>query len=89
MYAFAMVAGIFGLLLLGAGLKPHRPAMVTAGGLWLVYAVYETFVANGTLCDAKCNIRVDLVFLIPLLLAVTGYAGWANRRAPRAGPDAP
>lgn len=87
MNALAIVAGIIGAFLLAAGWKPHRPAMITAGGLWLVYAVYEALVANGILCDANCNIRVDLVLLIPILLVVTAYAGWVNRRSLRQPSD--
>ena len=37
------------------------------GILWLLYAFYEHQVATGVLCDADCNIRVDLVFFFPIL----------------------
>lgn len=37
----------------------------------MAYAVFEYYVANGTLCDEKCNIRVDLLVIIPLLAVAT------------------
>jgi hypothetical protein len=33
----------------------------------MAYAVYEYYVANGTLCDSNCNIRVDLLLFFPVL----------------------
>ena len=50
-------------------------AVIVSGILWLLYAVYERLVATGVLCDANCNIRVDLVFFIPILGLVT-YRAW-------------
>ena len=44
-----------------------RLAVIVSGILWLLYAVYERLVATGVLCDADCNIRVDLVFFFPIL----------------------
>lgn len=38
--------------------------------------------ANGTLCDANCNIRVDLVLFLPLLGSATYLA---LRKEPRTG----
>jgi hypothetical protein len=45
-----------------AGWQRPRLAVIVSGILWLLYAVYERLVATGVLCDADCNIRVDLVF---------------------------
>jgi hypothetical protein len=50
-----------------AGWQRPRPAVFVAALLWLLYAVYERLVATGVLCDADCNIRVDLVFFFPIL----------------------
>jgi hypothetical protein len=50
-----------------AGWQRPRLAVIVSGILWLLYAVYERLVATGVLCDADCNIRVDLVFFIPIL----------------------
>ena len=71
MYPFVFAAGRDGLLLRGGGSQRPRPAEFLAVVLWAAYAVYEYYVANGTLCDANCNIRVDLVLFFPLL-------GWAR-----------
>jgi hypothetical protein len=50
-----------------AGWQRPSPAVFVAALLWLIYAVYERLVATGVLCDADCNIRVDLVFFFPIL----------------------
>ena len=82
MYPFVVAAGAIALYFTVAALQRPRPAKILAGGLWTIYAVYEYYVANGTLCDANCNIRVDLVFLFPVL----GYAAYlALQKEPRTG----
>ena len=56
-------------------------AATASGILWLLYAVYERLVATGVLCDADCNIRVDLVFFIPILSTATfcAYQSYIGR----------
>ena len=68
MNVFAIAAGMMAVILLVAGWQRPRLAVIVAAILWLLYAVYERLVATGVLCDANCNIRVDLVFFIPILL---------------------
>ena len=46
----------------------------------LAYAVYEYYVANGTLCDANCNIRVDLLLFWPVLGIATYFAASATNQ---------
>lgn len=70
MYAFMLAAGVVAIYFLGATVMRPRPAEILALVLWSAYAVYEYYVANGTLCSENCNIRVDLVLFFPLL-------GWA------------
>lgn len=83
MYAFVFAAGAFALLFMGLALRgAPRAAKLLAAVLWGAYAVYEYYVANGTLCDANCNIRVDLLLFLPLL-GVATYLGL--QKAPRAG----
>ena len=55
--------------------------MIVSGILWLLYAVYERLVATGVLCDADCNIRVDLVFFFPILGLATfcAYQSYMGR----------
>ena len=49
-----------------AAVQRPRPAKILAAVLWMAYAVYEYYVANGTLCDLNCNIRVDLLLFMPV-----------------------
>ena len=82
MYPFVIAAALITLYFVGAALQRPRPAEILAIILWAAYAVYEYYVANGTLCDPYCNIRVDLVLFFPLL----GYATYlALRKAPSTG----
>ena len=77
MHIFVLVAGVMGVALFVAGLRRPRVAVFVAAILWLLYAYYETLIVNGTLCDANCNIRVDLVFFFPIL----GLATFCAHRA--------
>jgi peptidoglycan/LPS O-acetylase OafA/YrhL len=74
MNAFAVAAGMMAVIHLVAGAQRPRLAVFIAAILWLLYAVYEYLVATGVLCDANCNIRVDLVFFIPILGLATFWA---------------
>jgi lysylphosphatidylglycerol synthetase-like protein (DUF2156 family) len=67
MYPFVLVAAGLALTFLIVTTQRPRPAPLLALILWSAYAVYEYYVANGTLCDRDCNIRVDLVLFLPLL----------------------
>jgi hypothetical protein len=71
MNVFAIAAGMMAVILLVAGWQRPRLAVFVAAILWLLYAVYERLVATGVLCDADCNIRVDLVLFFPILLIAT------------------
>jgi hypothetical protein len=82
MYPFVLAAGAMAGYFVVAALRRPHAAVILAAFLWLIYAVYEYYVANGTLCDANCNIRVDLVFFFPLLLAATIIA---LQKEPRTG----
>ena len=67
MYLFAIAAGMMVVVHLVAAWERPRAAVIVSGILWLLYTVYEHQVATGVLCDADCNIRVDLVFFWPIL----------------------
>jgi uncharacterized membrane protein len=82
MSLFALAAGVVAVILLAAGSQRPRPAVIVAAILWLLYAVYEYHVATGALCDADCNIRVDLVLLFPILAIATVYAYRAYQGLP-------
>ena len=81
MILFAIAAGILAVIHLVAGWQRPRLAVIVSGILWLLYAVYEYLVATGVLCDASCNIRVDLVFFIPILGLATfcAYQSYMGR----------
>ena len=68
-----------------AGWQRPRLAVIVSGILWLLYAVYERLVATGVLCDANCNIRVDLVFFFPILGLATfcAYQSYMGRPIPQ------
>ena len=84
MNVFAIAAGMMAvihLVALMAGWQRPRLAVIVSGILWLLYAVYERLVATGVLCDSDCNIRVDLVFFIPILGLATycAYQSYMGR----------
>ncbi len=67
MYFFVFVAAAAALYFAIAAWQQPRAGVIVAAIAWLLYAVYEYFIANGTLCDANCNIRVDLILAWPLV----------------------
>jgi hypothetical protein len=81
MYLFAIVAGMVAVFHLLTAWERPRAAVIVSGILWLLYAVYEHQVAAGVLCDADCNIRVDLVFFWPILglAAFCAYQSYQGR----------
>jgi len=82
MNLFVIVAGIMTMILLVVGWDRPRLAVIVAAILWLLYAVYERLVATGVLCDANCNIRVDLVLFFPILWIATFFAYRSYMRPP-------
>src|SRR5215218_1986606 len=81
MNEFAIAAGMMTVIHLVAGWQRPRLAVIVSGILWLLYAVYEYLVTTGVLCDANCNIRVDLVFFFPILGLATYRAYQSYNRA--------
>jgi hypothetical protein len=80
MNIFAIVAAIMTVIHVVAGVQRPRLAVIVSGILWLLYTVYEHLVATGVLCDANCNIRVDLLFFFPILGVATYRAYQAYNR---------
>lgn len=68
MIAYPWLAALIGAALVGLGVWRRRHTAVLVGGLWFVYAGYETGMKLRWLCSGECNIRVDLLLLYPLLL---------------------
>jgi hypothetical protein len=81
MYLFVIAAGMMVVVHLVAAWERPRAAVIVSGILWLLYTVYEHQVATGVLCDADCNIRVDLVFFYPILGLATlcAYRSYEGR----------
>jgi hypothetical protein len=71
MYFYVFVAAAVALYFAVTASQKPRPGVIVAAIVWLIYSVYEYFVANGTLCDANCNIRVDLILVWPLVWIAT------------------
>jgi hypothetical protein len=77
MKGFALIAALIAFTFLVKASRQPRVAVFVAVLVWLAYAVYEWQVATGVLCDANCNIRVDLLLFWPILLMVTLFASYA------------
>jgi CDP-diglyceride synthetase len=69
-----ILAGLATLYFLFVSIQRPHPATILAVALWAAYAVWEYFIANGTLCGVNCNIRVDLILFFPLLAAASYLA---------------
>ncbi|MGH7702860.1 MAG: hypothetical protein ACREMO_07175 [Gemmatimonadales bacterium] len=65
------LAMVIGGVLLGLGRWRARRIAIVAGGLWVLYGLYETGMRLRWLCSGECNIRVDLLMLDPLLALAT------------------
>lgn len=85
MNGFSIAAGMMAVIHLVAGWQRPGLAVIVSGILWLLYAVYEHLVATGVLCDANCNIRVDLLFFFPILGLATyrAYQAYMGRPSPQ------
>lgn len=85
MNLFVIAAGLMVAAHVVAALQRPRPAVIVSGILWALYAYYEYLIATGVLCDANCNIRVDLVLFLPVLGLATFWACQAYMGRP--GPQ--
>ena len=72
---YPWLAALLGAVVVGLGVWRRRRIAVLMGGVWLVYAVYETGMKLRWLCSGECNIRIDLLVLYPLLLIALVVAG--------------
>lgn len=77
MYVFVLVAAAAALYFAYAATQRPRLGVIVAAAVWLLYAVYEYFVASGVLCDANCNIRVDVILIWPLVWIATLFGIYA------------
>jgi hypothetical protein len=70
------VAGALFILWLWRQLR----SVAIAGMLWLGYGGYEYLMQTRVICSGGCDIRVDLLFLYPILFAALVAALWAAIR---------
>ena len=82
------LALVIGTILVGLGRWRRRRTAMAAGGLWLLYGLYETGIRVRWLCSGECNIRVDLLLLYPFLLVAT-IAGAVSLLRRRKAPGSP
>jgi hypothetical protein len=71
MNAFSLIALAAAIYFAKKVTKQPRLGVILATIAWSSYTVYEFLIAAELLCDAKCNIRVDLLLIWPFLLIVT------------------
>lgn len=67
MYLFALIALGAAWYYAAAAWRKPRPVAIIAAILWLLYFGFEVLVAQAVICDEKCNIRVDLLLIWPIL----------------------
>ena len=77
MNVFVLIAVAMAVTHLVAAFKRPRPGVIASGILWCAYLTYEYLIATEVLCDKNCNIRVDLLFFIPILALVT-FCAWRS-----------
>ena len=63
-----LLAAVIGLLLVALGRSVHRGLAMTVGVMWLMYSLWEFAIKQRWLCRGDCDIRVDLIFIYPVLL---------------------
>jgi len=63
-----LLAAVIGLLLVALGRSVHRGLALTVGVMWLMYSLWEFAIKQRWLCRGDCDIRVDLIFIYPVLL---------------------
>lgn len=76
---FVLIAVVMAVVHIVAAFQRPRPGVIVSGVLWCGYLYYEYLIAAGVLCDKDCNIRVDLLFFIPILALVT-FCAWRSYR---------
>lgn len=74
---FVLIAVAMAVIHIVATVSRPLPGVIVSGLLWCAYLVYEYLIATEVLCDKNCNIRVDLLFFMPILALVT-YCAWRS-----------
>jgi hypothetical protein len=85
MYFFVFIAAAVALYFAVAASRQPRPGLIVAAIVWLLYAIYEYLIGSGVLCDANCNIRVDLILIWPIVWIATLFGIYSPGQWTRAG----
>ncbi len=78
-----LLALVPALVFLALHRMSRRRWVFYAAVIWLVYLPYELAMNRRWLCSGECNIRVDLLFIYPLLalLSLIGLIAAARGKA--------
>jgi hypothetical protein len=82
MMFFVLVAALGAFAHLVAAAQRPRISLFVAAILWAAYGIWEYYIATGVLCDKDCNIRVDLVFMFPILAIASWHAYQSYQEGP-------
>jgi hypothetical protein len=60
----------------------RRTSSLIAAAAWGAYAIYESLMKARILCSGECNIRVDLLLILPVLwiLAIVALVQFFRKR---------
>lgn len=85
MYLFVFIAAAAACYFAVAAWRQPRPGAIIAAIAWLLYAAYEFLIGYGVLCDANCNIRVDLILIWPVVWIASLFGIYARGQWTSAG----
>lgn len=68
-YPWLVIFPIALLLFIGYAAKARFATAI--GILWIIYGMYEWMMHARILCSGDCNIRMDLLFIYPILLLLS------------------
>ena len=68
------------LIFAACGYVTRRRRVWGAAGAWAFYALWEFGMDNRILCSGECNIRIDLLLIIPALIILTILGLFSLRR---------
>lgn len=74
MYFLALIAIAVACYYAAVAWRQPRPVVIAAALLWLLYAIFEVLIAQAVICGEKCNIRVDLLLIWPILWVASFFA---------------
>lgn len=67
--------------------KKHRNSAALASFVWFAYGFYEFAMHYRLLCSGECNIRIDLLAIVVVLVIVSARATKETRQVNAEGRD--